>query len=129
MPRLALATLAFGVVLTGGQLAGAQPARVTSFVDKPTPEQINFFEKKIRPVLVDSCYKCHSADAEKPKGDLLLDTREGTRKGALSILHQTALLIIGVCTQPELVDYGPPGEPRLRDVAGRRAGGRYSLMP
>src|SRR5262245_24875504 len=84
MPRLALATLAFGVVLTGGQLAGAQPARVTSFVDKPTPEQINFFEKKIRPVLVDSCYKCHSADAEKPKGELLLDTREGTRKGGFS---------------------------------------------
>ena len=40
-----------------------------------------FFEKKIRPVLADKCYKCHSAEAEKIKGGLLLDTREGIRQG------------------------------------------------
>jgi hypothetical protein len=42
---------------------------------------IDFFEKKIRPVLVEHCYSCHSADAKKVKGELLLDTREGIRKG------------------------------------------------
>lgn len=47
----------------------------------PTPEQIAFFERKIRPVLVDKCYQCHSAEAEKPKGGLRLDTREFTRQG------------------------------------------------
>ncbi|HEY6167787.1 MAG TPA: PSD1 and planctomycete cytochrome C domain-containing protein [Verrucomicrobiae bacterium] len=47
----------------------------------PTPEQLEFFEKKIRPVLVDKCYSCHSAKAEKVKGGLLLDTREATLKG------------------------------------------------
>jgi hypothetical protein len=47
----------------------------------PTPEELSFFEKKIRPVLADKCYKCHAADAEKVKGGLLLDTREGIRKG------------------------------------------------
>ena len=39
------------------------------------------FEKKIRPVLVENCYKCHSAEAEqngKLKGKLRLDLREGT---------------------------------------------------
>ena len=48
---------------------------------KPTPEQLDFFEKKIRPVLADKCYKCHSEKAEKIKGGLLLDTREGMRRG------------------------------------------------
>jgi hypothetical protein len=51
------------------------------FVDKPTQDQLAFFEKKIRPVLTDNCYKCHSAEAEKLKGELLLDTRDGLRKG------------------------------------------------
>ena len=53
--------------------------------DKPTekisPDQLAFFEKKIRPVLVAKCYKCHSAESEKVKGGLLLDTREGIRTG------------------------------------------------
>src|SRR6187399_391577 len=44
-------------------------------------EQSNFFEKNIRPVLVNKCYECHSTKAEKLKGGLLLDTREGTLKG------------------------------------------------
>ena len=45
------------------------------------PDQAAFFEKRIRPVLVEKCYKCHSAEAEKIKGGLLLDTREGIRQG------------------------------------------------
>ncbi len=40
-----------------------------------------FFEKKIRPVLVDRCYKCHSAEAETVQGGLLLDSREASRRG------------------------------------------------
>jgi cytochrome c553 len=47
----------------------------------PTPEQLAFFEKNIRPVLVRECYACHSASAEKVRGDFKLDTREGLRKG------------------------------------------------
>ena len=47
----------------------------------PTPEQLDFFEKKIRPVLSEKCYKCHSEKSEKVRGGLLLDTREGIRRG------------------------------------------------
>ncbi len=43
--------------------------------------QLDFFEKKIRPVLVQECYECHSNDAKKIKGGLTLDTREGVMKG------------------------------------------------
>jgi hypothetical protein len=46
-----------------------------------TPEQSAFFEARIRPVLAEKCYSCHSAQAEKIKGELLLDSREGMRKG------------------------------------------------
>lgn len=42
---------------------------------------IEFFEQKIRPVLVDACFNCHSHQSEKVKGGLLLDTRDGLLKG------------------------------------------------
>lgn len=48
---------------------------------KLIPEQTDFFEKKIRPIFAENCYKCHSHDSEKVKGGLLLDTREGVLKG------------------------------------------------
>ena len=35
----------------------------------------------MRPILVDRCYKCHSHDADKIKGGLMLDTREGMLHG------------------------------------------------
>jgi hypothetical protein len=59
----------------------AAPALPAQDAAKPDPEGVEFFEKKIRPVLVERCYSCHSADAKKLKGNLLLDTREGTLKG------------------------------------------------
>ncbi len=40
-----------------------------------------FFEKKIRPVLVRYCYECHSTAAAKLKGKLLLDSRDSIRRG------------------------------------------------
>ncbi len=48
---------------------------------KLTAQESDFFEKKIRPVLVENCYKCHSKGSEKVKGGLLLDSRDGLRKG------------------------------------------------
>lgn len=45
------------------------------------PDQLEFFEKKIRPVLVEKCYDCHSEESGKQKGELALDTRDGIRAG------------------------------------------------
>ena len=45
----------------------------------PTHEQVEFFEKSVRPVLVESCYKCHGP--EKQKGELRMDSREALLKG------------------------------------------------
>ena len=55
-------------------------------------EEIVFFEKKVRPILVDHCYTCHSADT-KPSGGLRVDDRNG--------------LLTGGATGPAVV----PGEP------------------
>ncbi len=49
--------------------------------DSPDAAGIEFFEKEIRPVLVDHCYGCHSATAEKIKGGLRLDSREALLRG------------------------------------------------
>ena len=32
---------------------------------EPTKAQLDFFESRVRPVLADKCYKCHSEKAEK----------------------------------------------------------------
>ncbi|QDU31273.1 Planctomycete cytochrome C [Anatilimnocola aggregata] len=42
---------------------------------------VDFFEKKIRPVLVANCYQCHSASSKEIKGELRVDTKQGIRKG------------------------------------------------
>lgn len=50
----------------------------------PDPQGVEFFEAKIRPVLVQQCYGCHSAEAAKQgklRGHLFLDTRDASRKG------------------------------------------------
>ena len=47
----------------------------------PSADQIEFFEKRIRPALVKHCYDCHSTESDKVKGGLLLDTREASRLG------------------------------------------------
>ncbi|MES1168641.1 MAG: c-type cytochrome domain-containing protein, partial [Oleiharenicola lentus] len=44
-------------------------------------EDLQFFETKIRPLLTDHCYNCHSHTATKIKAGLLLDSREGVRRG------------------------------------------------
>ena len=43
-----------------------------------TPSQVDFFESKVRPLLVESCFDCHTDDE---KGGLRLDSREAILKG------------------------------------------------
>ncbi|HLF95470.1 MAG TPA: DUF1549 domain-containing protein, partial [Planctomycetota bacterium] len=42
---------------------------------------VEFFERKVRPLLVERCYECHSAGSKKLKGSLYLDSHEGMIKG------------------------------------------------
>jgi len=58
-------------------------ANSASFAAEPMTEQFEFFEKKIRPVLVQHCYKCH-AEGDDLKGGLRVDTKEGLLRGGNS---------------------------------------------
>jgi len=72
-PRLLFLLL---IATAAGDLAAA-PAAIT-------PDAADFFEKRIRPVLVESCYECHSATAKKVKGELRVDSRDLLIKGGES---------------------------------------------
>ena len=58
----------------------------------PPADKLDFFERKVRPILVENCYSCHSADT-KPAGGLRVDDRNG--------------LVAGGNTGPAIV----PGDP------------------
>lgn len=49
--------------------------------DDSVDRKAEFFEAKIRPVLVQHCYECHSADAKTVRGGLLLDSAAGVSDG------------------------------------------------
>lgn len=79
---LILITLCFCIVLASGgdrQLAHGQvdqkPKAPGS--DKLDLKKLDFFESKIRPVLIKQCFGCHSADADEIGGNLLLDSKQG----------------------------------------------------
>jgi len=57
--------------------AGATPLGAAEI----TPQQRDFFESRVRPLLASKCYSCHSQKAKAVKGGLLLDSQAGLAKG------------------------------------------------
>ena len=47
-------------------------------------DQLRFFEERIRPALVEHCYRCHSNEGSAVRGGLAVDSREGLRGGGQS---------------------------------------------
>ena len=66
----------------------------------PPPEGAEFFEKQVRPILVERCYPCHSDAAPKPKGGLRLDSRDGALKGG----HSGPAVVPGKPDESPLLD-------------------------
>ncbi len=56
---------------------------LTTVLTAAAPDQIEFFEKRVRPVLASHCYTCHSADTQ-PHGELRVDDRNGLLSGGNS---------------------------------------------
>ena len=82
---MVLFRVAAGAFVSLGLSAGA-------FGADADPAKIEYFEKKVRPILVNHCHACHSADT-KPAGGLRVDDRNG--------------LLVGGNTGPSVV----PGKP------------------
>jgi len=63
----------FVATTAGLQLLGIGSHLTIQGGELPTTEQIQFFEKSVRPLLVEHCYKCHSEKSQK--GNLRVDGR------------------------------------------------------
>lgn len=72
--------IALGILAALGQSVGRSAEAVDS-TPQASAAAVEFFESRIRPVLVQHCYECHSADAKKLQGGLRLDSREAARRG------------------------------------------------
>ncbi len=92
------AFLGLTAALSAGVHAGAQPAG-------PSPEQVEFFETEIRPLLAEQCFQCHGAALETPFGGLRLDSRDG--------------LLAGGDSGPAVVPGDPAASPLVHRVQGR----------
>ena len=80
----ALPPSVLGVFLLSLLACPAAAAPETGLVVQAPPGEragVEFFEQKVRPLLVEKCYSCHSEKAGKQKGGLLLDSREAILKG------------------------------------------------
>src|SRR5260221_13594879 len=71
--RMATAVLVLAVHFASGLAQGADP------IKRFSPEQLDFFEKQVRPLLAANCLSCHGP--QKQEGGLRLDTREAVLKG------------------------------------------------
>jgi Protein of unknown function (DUF1553)/Protein of unknown function (DUF1549)/Planctomycete cytochrome C len=65
------------VASVSAQPNSAQPKKSETFSDR----DLQFFEAKVRPLLVKHCYACHSTDSDKAEGNLLMDSRPDLLKG------------------------------------------------
>jgi hypothetical protein len=65
------------VILLCGNAAKTR-ADETKTID---PKKLEFFESRIRPILIEHCYECHSAKSEEVKGSLLVDSAAGLLRG------------------------------------------------
>jgi len=72
--RLGIVTAA--ILVASHRSVSAEPAV------SPTPEQIQFFESKIRPILVENCQRCHGE--KKQNGSLRLDSGAAVLAGGES---------------------------------------------
>ena len=99
--------LLVSTLISTAEAQGKPQSRLESLGESPpevkdSQESLAFFESKIRPVLVEQCYSCHSQEAatkSKLKGGLYLDSKEGLLRGgdtgpALSSEHTEESLIL-----------------------------------
>lgn len=97
--KIAAAVLFIGSYLLCLQLS----TRPVSAQQQVSTEGLEFFEKRIRPVLESNCYVCHSASSKRLQGGLLLDSREGMLKG-------------GNSGQPAIIPDDPNGSLLIRAI-------------
>ncbi len=90
---------------------------------KTAPKGLAIFENRIRPLLVEHCYRCHGDEPKKLKGGLFLHSRNGMRRGgdtgpALVSGNPTESLILSALRWED--DLEMPPKEKLPDSDHRR---------
>ena len=104
-------------------LVPSAPAAAPAVAPARDKAGVAFFESKIRPVLIQHCYSCHSAEAKKHRGGLRLDSRAAVLKGgdtgaAINLENrEQSLLLRAVGYQEEQLQMPPKNRLDPRDVA------------
>ena len=93
----------------------------SSSLQAAEPADLEFFEKRIRPLLATHCYECHSVKAKKLKANLRLDSRKAILKGGdsgpviSSDTPEKSLLLEAV--RYEAYEMPPKGKLSAEDIA------------
>lgn len=117
-----------GVITFAVLLAGTANFFVLAQDASPKSEtasatDLDFFEKRVRPLLVQRCFECHSAKAEKLKGGLLLDSREailtGGDSGPAAVVGdiEKSLIVQAIRFDNENVQMPPAGKLPEAEIA------------
>jgi len=105
----------FVVCLVAAPVPAAEPAPAS-------PEGIEFFEKRIRPILVEHCNECHAHGSKQENGGLWSDSREDLLKGGDSgpalVLGdpEKSLLILAVRQTDKDLKMPPKEKPKLSET-------------
>ena len=89
------------IILTASSILTQRAA-----ADPPTPQQVEFFEKSVRPILANHCFECHGS--KKQKSGLRLDSRSAlmsgghTGKGMIPGKPQESLIVQAITYREEL---------------------------
>ena len=111
--RRGLAVFAAVVAVCFGWISGAASPVLE------TAEAFTFFENRIRPVLVEHCYSCHSAEAKTVKGAFKLDTKEDFFKGGTD----GVVVVAGRPDQSRLIRAARHDDPELQ-MPPKESGGK-----
>ena len=75
------------------------------------------FDRDIRPILSDKCFKCHGPDTEARQAELRLDTREGAVQSVIVPGQPDESELIKRITSDDLDVHMPPPETKLNLMA------------
>ncbi|MGE3778302.1 MAG: PSD1 and planctomycete cytochrome C domain-containing protein, partial [Pirellulaceae bacterium] len=87
----------------------------------PSAVDVEFFERRVRPILASRCFECHAASASKQRGGLWLDSREAILSGgdsgpaAVPGSADESLLIQAIRYDSEGIQMPPAGQLPLRE--------------
>lgn len=83
------------------------------------PSGADFYRERVRPILVERCFKCHSRDCDSPAGGLLVDSRDdllsGGDQGPAIVPGEPDDSLLLQALRYELDDLKMPPDRRLED--------------